>query len=66
MRRALFAIGLLLVVAGLLWPWLSQLPFGRLPGDIMVDKPGFKLYLPITTMVLLSVLLSALLWLFRR
>jgi membrane protein implicated in regulation of membrane protease activity len=66
MRRALIAIGLLLVVAGLLWPWLSQLPFGRLPGDIMVDKPGFKLYLPITTMVLLSVLLSALLWLFRR
>jgi hypothetical protein len=66
MRRALIAIGLLLVVAGLLWPWLSQLPFGRLPGDIIVDKPGFKLYLPITTMVLLSVLLSALLWLFRR
>lgn len=66
MRRALIAIGLLLVVAGLLWPWLSQLPFGRLPGDIVVDKPGFKLYLPITTMVLLSVLLSALLWLFRR
>ncbi len=66
MRRALIAIGLLLVVAGLLWPWLSQLPFGRLPGDIVVDKPGFKLYLPITTMVLLSVFLSALLWLFRR
>jgi hypothetical protein len=66
MRRALIGIGLLLLVAGLLWPWLSQLPFGRLPGDIVVDKPGFKLYLPITTMVLLSVLLSALLWLFRR
>lgn len=66
MRRALIAIGLLLVVVGLLWPWLSQLPFGRLPGDIVVDKPGFKFYLPITSMVLLSVFLSALLWIFRR
>lgn len=66
MQRSLIAIGSLLVVAGMLWPWLSQLPLGRLPGDIVVDKPGFKLYVPITTMLLLSVLLSGFLWLFRR
>jgi hypothetical protein len=65
MQRTLIIIGLLVVVTGLLWPWLSQLPFGRLPGDIVVDRPGFRFYLPITTMILVSVVISAVLWLFR-
>ena len=51
---------------GLAWPWLGKLPLGRLPGDIIIDRPSFKLYVPITTMILLSALLSLLLWLFRR
>ncbi len=65
MQRALIVIGLAILLAGLLWPWLSQLPIGRLPGDIIVDKPGFKLYVPITTMLLVSALITLLLWLFR-
>jgi hypothetical protein len=65
MQRTLIIIGLLVVVTGLLWPWLSQLPFGRLPGDIVVDRPGFRFYLPITTRILVSVVISAVLWLFR-
>lgn len=65
MQRTLIIIGLLVVVAGLLWPWLSQLPLGRLPGDIVIDRPGFRFYLPITTMILVSVVVSAVLWLFR-
>ena len=40
MQRLLIAAGLLIAVAGLLWPWLSKLPLGRLPGDIVVDRPG--------------------------
>jgi len=66
MQRTLIMIGLALLVIGLAWPWLGKLPLGRLPGDIVIDRPSFKLYVPITTMILLSALLSLLLWLFRR
>ena len=66
MRQTLIALGLILVLTGLAWPWLSRLPLGRLPGDLVIDRPSFKLYFPITTMIVISVLLSLILWLFRR
>ena len=66
MQRVLIVVGVLLVVAGVAWPWLSRLPFGRLPGDVMLDRPGFRLFAPFTTMLLLSLVISLLLWLFRR
>lgn len=66
MQRTLIIIGISIVVIGLLWPWLSKLPLGRLPGDIIIDRPSFKFYFPITTMVLISLLISFLLWLFRK
>jgi len=65
-QRTLIIIGLALLVIGLLWPWLGKLPFGRLPGDVVVEREQFRLYLPIGSMVLLSLLLSLLFWLFRR
>jgi hypothetical protein len=65
-QRTLIIVGLVLVAAGLLWPWLGKLPFGRLPGDILVRREQFSLFVPITSMVLLSLLLSLLVWLFRR
>jgi len=66
MRRLLIAIGLLLVLAGLLWPWLSRLPLGRLPGDLVIDRPGFRFYAPFATMLLVSLVVSLILWLMRR
>lgn len=66
MQRALIILGIAIVVAGLLWPWLSQLPLGRLPGDFVVERPGFRFYFPLTTMILLSVIVSLLLWLSRN
>ncbi len=66
MQRALIVIGLAVLLAGLLWPWLSQLPLGRLPGDIVIDKPGLKIFVPITTMILVSALVTLLLWIFRQ
>ena len=66
MNRTLVAAGLLIALAGLLWPWLSKLPFGRLPGDIVVDRPGFKLFAPFTSMILASLVLSLIVWLLRR
>ena len=66
MQRSLIIIGLLIVVVGLLWPWVSQLPIGRLPGDIVVERPGFRFYFPITTMIIFSLVISLLLWIFRQ
>ena len=65
MQKTLIIIGILIVLAGLAWPWLSQLPLGRLPGDITISRPGFTMYLPITTMLLVSAVLSLILYLFR-
>lgn len=65
MRPLLFALGALLIVAALFWPFLSR-HLGRLPGDIVIRRPGFTFAFPILTCLLLSLLLSLLLWLFRR
>lgn len=65
-QRTLIIVGVVLVAVGLLWPWLGKLPFGRLPGDILVRREQFSLFVPITSMVLLSLLLSLIAWLFRR
>ncbi|HEY9147598.1 MAG TPA: DUF2905 family protein [Gammaproteobacteria bacterium] len=66
MQRTLVIIGISIVVIGLLWPWLSKLPLGRLPGDLLIERPSLKIYLPITSALLASLLLSLLLWLFRK
>ena len=66
MQRTLVIIGIVLLVLGLLWPWLGKLPFGRLPGDIVVERENYRFHFPITTMLLLSVLVSLVIWLFRR
>ena len=66
MQKPLIYIGLLLIVAGLLWPWLTKLPLGRLPGDIQIDRPGFRLYIPLGTMLLISAVLSLLASIFRK
>jgi Protein of unknown function (DUF2905) len=65
-QRVLIAAGLAIVVLGLLWPWLSKLPLGRLPGDLMIERPGFRFYAPFTTMIIVSLVLSLLVWLWRR
>ncbi len=70
MRQFLITAGLLLLVVGLLWPWIARLggllPFGRLPGDISVVRPGLSIHLWFGTGILVSVVLSLILWLLRR
>jgi len=66
MQRLLISLGLLIAAIGLLWPWLSKLPIGRLPGDILIDRPGFKLFAPFTTMIVLSLVLTLILSWLRR
>lgn len=66
MQKTLIITGIVIIAAGLLWPWLSKVPFGRLPGDIVIDKPGFKMFFPITSMLLVSGLVSLIMWLLRK
>lgn len=66
MQRSLIILGLLIALVGVAWPWVSRLPIGRLPGDFMIDRPGFKLFFPLTTMVIISVVISLILMIFRK
>jgi hypothetical protein len=64
-RTVLVVAGVALVLSGIAWPLLSKY-FGRLPGDLVVRRPGFTFVFPIVTCLLLSLLVTLLLWLFRR
>lgn len=66
MSRILIVLGIVLVIAGLLWPWLGKLGLGRLPGDIVIEREGFRVYLPLMTSLLVSLVLSLLFWLLNR
>jgi hypothetical protein len=66
MSRALILIGTLTVLIGLLWPWLGRLGLGHLPGDIVIERGNVKLYFPITTCILISVVISLVLWAVNR
>ena len=66
MQRALIVLGAALLLAGLAWPWLSKLGLGRLPGDIRIETESGGFYFPIVTCLVVSVVLSLLLWLLRR
>ena len=66
MQKILIILGLVLVVIGIAWPWLSSAPFGRLPGDIVIERDNFTFYFPITTMIIISAVVSLIFWLFRQ
>jgi hypothetical protein len=66
LARWLIILGVVLIVAGLLWPWLTRLGLGRLPSDIVVEREGFRLYIPLATSLLISLVLSLILWLLNR
>lgn len=66
MNRTLIIIGLICVVIGLLWPWLRQVPLGRLPGDILIVRENFRFSFPLTSCIIVSLLLSLVVWLLRK
>lgn len=66
MNRWLIILGVVLLAAGLLWPWLTKLGLGRLPGDIVVERENSRFYFPVTTSIVISIVISAILWLLRR
>jgi hypothetical protein len=66
MSRTLILIGLAVVAIGVLWPWLAKLGIGQLPGDILIKRDNFVFYAPLTSGLLVSVVLSAIFWFFSR
>jgi hypothetical protein len=66
MARLLIILGMALVAAGLLWPWLSRLGIGRLPGDIVFKRGDVTIYFPIVTSLVLSLVLTLIFWLIGR
>ena len=66
MQRFLIGLGLIILVAGLAWPWLARIGLGRLPGDILIQRGGTTFYFPLVTCIVISIVLSAAFWLFNR
>ncbi len=66
MNKTLLVIGGICLLAGLLWPWLRQMPLGRLPGDILIVRENTRIFFPITSCIVVSLVLSILLWIFRK
>jgi hypothetical protein len=66
MQRLLIALGVALIVLGLTWSWIKRLPLFRLPRDIVINRPGFTFFLPITTMLLISAVISLIAWALRK
>ena len=66
MGRWLVIFGLVLIALGIAWPLIAKLGLGRLPGDLRIERDGFGFYFPITTSLIVSIVVSLLLWLFRR
>lgn len=66
MLRWLIVLGAVLVLIGLLWPWISKLGWGKLPGDIAFERNGTRFYFPVTTSIIISIVISVVLWLFRK
>ena len=65
MQKTLIAIGVVLVALGLLWPLLQKIGLGRLPGDIRIERDNFQFYFPVMTSIVVSLVISLLIWLFR-
>ena len=66
MQRLLIVLGLVILLAGIAWPWLSKLGLGRLPGDINIEHDGWSFNFPLMTSIIASLVLSLLIWLFRK
>ena len=66
MARFLIVLGLAILVSGLLWPYLSRIGLGRLPGDIVIERDNMSLYFPLVTCLFLSLLFSLVLWVVNR
>ncbi|MEL0258429.1 MAG: DUF2905 domain-containing protein [Gammaproteobacteria bacterium] len=65
MSKILIILGVIFLLLGILYPYLANLGIGRLPGDIVIKKNNFNLYFPITSAIIISILISIIMKIFR-
>ncbi|MEL0103913.1 MAG: DUF2905 domain-containing protein [Gammaproteobacteria bacterium] len=65
MSKILITLGVIFLLLGILYPYLASLGLGRLPGDIIIKKNNFNLYFPITSAIIISILISIIMKIFR-
>ena len=66
MQRLLIVLGLVILLVGVAWPWIARLGLGRLPGDIDIERDGWSFHFPLMTSIIVSLVLTLLIWLFRK
>lgn len=66
MARLLILAGIVLIAAGLIWLVAERFGLGRLPGDIVIERGGMRIYIPLMTMLIISIVLSVVMWLINR
>ncbi|WP_369127272.1 DUF2905 domain-containing protein [Candidatus Bandiella numerosa] len=65
-QKLIIALGVTFIIIGILFPYISKIGLFKLPGDIYFGTKSFKLFFPITTSILLSILISVIIWLWRK
>ena len=66
MQKTFIILGAIILIVGLLWPWIQKLGLGRLPGDIAIERENFRFFFPFTTSIVISIVVTILIWLFTR
>lgn len=66
MSRILIVLGIALILLGILWPLLKKIGIGHLPGDIVIKHDNFSFYFPVMTCIIVSVVLTIVMWLLNR
>lgn len=66
MRSLIIMLGIVLILVGILWPWLIKSGLGSLPGDIYIKRDNYSFYFPIVTCLIVSVIITIILWLIKK
>ena len=66
MAKWLITLGIILLVLGVAWPLLARLGLGSLPSDVRLERKGYTFYFPVTTSIVISLVITLVLWIFRR
>lgn len=70
MQRFLIIAGILLLALGIAWPWIASSGWwrwlGRLPGDLHIEREGYSFHFPLVTSIVISIVITVLIWLFRK
>ncbi|HHF7366369.1 TPA: DUF2905 domain-containing protein [Legionella bozemanae] len=65
-QKTLIITGIILLIIGIFWPFIKKIGLGKLPGDIIIQKNDFTFYFPITTCILISLIIMLIFWFFNK